>query len=86
MATHHNGERVSPSAPLVVSSTLTSTRHLEVNLKQPLRTWCVVSCRVPYISTAAPLGHTPYLTGGQRVRGAAPEDFFTFNGIFQAKS
>ena len=30
----------------------------------------------PYMSTAAPLGHTPYLAGGQRVRGAAPGDFF----------
>ena len=33
--------------------------------------------RAPYLRTAAPLGHTPYLAGGQRVRGAAPEDFFT---------
>ena len=30
----------------------------------------------PYYRTAAPLGHTPYLAGGQRVRGAAPGDFF----------
>jgi hypothetical protein len=29
----------------------------------------------------APLGHTPYLAGGQRVRGAAPGDFFL---IFKA--
>ena len=28
--------------------------------------------RAPYLRTAAPLGHTPYLAGGQRVRGAAP--------------
>ena len=33
--------------------------------------------RAPYLRTAAPLGHTPYLAGGQRVRGTAPEDFFT---------
>jgi hypothetical protein len=30
----------------------------------------------PYYRTAAPLGHTPYMAGGQRVRGAAPGDFF----------
>eukprot|EP00964_Phaeocystis_antarctica_P077408 scaffold48035_cov30-Phaeocystis_antarctica.AAC.2 len=29
-----------------------------------------------YIRTGAPLGHTPYLAGGQRVRGAAPGDVF----------
>ena len=39
--------------------------------------FCIPARSAPYIRTAAPLGHTPYLTGGQRVRGAAPGDFFT---------
>ena len=49
--------------------------HRAVCLSQV--THYTVSHTRPYYRTAAPLGHTPYLAGGQRVRGAAPGDFFT---------
>ena len=55
------------------SPSLVKGRNLYLLASNPSRP----AGRPPYMSTAAPLGHTPYLAGGQRVRGAAPGDFST---------
>ena len=81
------------SSPVRCGYPVWQVRTLHIALYLP----CAFPCRGgarrgagggPYISTAAPLGHTPYLTGGQRVRapGRSPGRFSPLNGMFQAKS
>ena len=52
------------------------THPRAIAARTSFRSQHITAVAQPYYRTAAPFGHTPYLAGGQRVRGTAPGDFF----------